>query len=145
MELRPYQLRCLTSSEKAIQQGVTRQLWVLATGLGKTVLAASFFARRGLQGTLGIMHREELLNQSAEKILAVSPEARVGLEKAEHRAPASSEVILASVQTVGRKSSTRLPAPSWLRTLWIDECHHAAASGYLEVGLDRHDRNPGTP
>lgn len=134
MQLRPYQERCLAASALAAQNGVTRQLWVLATGLGKTVLVSAYLAQqRGSHGTLGLMHREELLEQSREKILTFNPNAMVEIEKAESRAR-HDNVILASVQTVGRKGSEgRLPPKEWLRTLWIDEAHHAPADGYLRV------------
>lgn len=133
MILRPYQEKCLEASAKAAANGVTRQLWVLATGLGKTVLVSDFIRRRGPQGTFGLMHREELLEQSKEKILAISPQASIAIEKASSTAFPGAEVILGSVQTVGRLGATRLPQRDWLRQLWIDEAHHAPADGYLRV------------
>jgi len=91
------------------------------------------------------MHREELLQQSAEKILAINPDAVIEIEKASSSAamvykgstPGPTHikppVVLASVQTVGRKGTNRLPPRDWVRNFWIDEAHHAPAAGYLEV------------
>jgi len=138
MELRNYQHRCLEAADKAVQNGVTRQLWVLATGLGKTVLVAAYLATRGIKGTIGLMHREELLQQAREKLLIFNPKANIGIEKAASRINwyyenSTPDVALTSVQTVGRKETKRLPPKDWLRTLWIDEAHHAPAEGYLRV------------
>ena len=38
--LRPYQLDALARSKEAYDKGINRQLAVLATGLGKTAIAA---------------------------------------------------------------------------------------------------------
>lgn len=133
MKLRPYQEKCLEASAKAAANGITRQLWVLATGLGKTVMVSAWIARRGAQGTYGVMHREELLEQSREKIREWNPEAQIGIEKADSCAPPGSHIVLASVQSVGRKGAKRLQDKGWIRQLWIDEAHHAPADGYLRV------------
>lgn len=131
--LRPYQEKCLAASEKATVNGVTRQLWVLATGLGKSSLAAEHFRRRGPKGTFGLMHREELLQQAAERIQMFNPDASIGIEKGQSRINGNEDIVLASVQTVGRAGTNRLPPRSWVRNFWIDEAHHAPAAGYLEV------------
>lgn len=134
--LRPYQERCLAAAEIAAKNGVTRQLWVLATGLGKSTLAAEFIRRRVPRGTFGLMHRQELLDQASERLLQFNPGAKVGIEKAESSASADDDIILASVQTVGRddaRSKARIPAKDWVRTFWIDEFHHSVSNSYLNV------------
>jgi superfamily II DNA or RNA helicase len=136
MELRPYQQAALKASAEAEARGVTRQLFVMATGVGKTLVVAGLLKAKGLPNTFGFMHRDELLGQSREKILALNPEARIGIEKADLRSdPSNDQVILASVQTVGRrdrKRLSRIPA-DWPKVVWIDESHHAPARSYLET------------
>ena len=45
--LRPYQIDCLSRSKEAYDKGINRQLAVLATGLGKTAIAANLRAHHG--------------------------------------------------------------------------------------------------
>jgi len=135
-EDRPYQTKCLDAVERARKEGVTRQLIVMATGLGKTLTVGKLLARLGWPNTYGIMHREELLNQMAQTFRTLSPSLTLGIEKAESSANlAADKVILASVQTVGRKGSPRLAAvdPAWPRVILLDESHHAPAASYLTV------------
>jgi hypothetical protein len=105
----------------------------MATGTGKTSVLAEWLRRVGPMGTLGVMHREELIDQARERILLYNPGVNVGIEKASERSAQGDEVVLASVQTVGRAGSDRLLPQAWLRNLWIDEAHHAPADSYLRV------------
>jgi superfamily II DNA or RNA helicase len=136
MELRPYQKDCLAACSDAERRGVTRQLVVMATGLGKRVLVCADVARRGLPKTFGFMHRDELISQMSGTMMELNPAARIGIEKAESRAdPQNSDIVLASVQTVGRADRMRLSRfPSdWPAYVFIDEAHHAPSKSYLEV------------
>ncbi len=135
MELRPYQNKCLAAIDAAYKRGVTRQLVVMATGLGKTVQLAALHAARNHQNLYGLMHRTELLKQARTRFLEVSPELRIGIEKAGETFALDDQVILASVQTVGRSDGKRLAmvAPDWPGIVWVDEVHHAPAASYLNV------------
>lgn len=136
MELRPYQVEALKASADAEKRGVTRQLWVCATGLGKTVMVGAHIAARGTPKTFGFMHREELINQAAEKLKIFNPSASFGIEKAEFRCdPEKNNIILASVQTVGRKDGQRLSRipKEWPQYVWLDEAHHAPNDSNLTV------------
>ena len=123
MEVRPYQTKCLDAMDAAAKNGVTRQLIVMATGLGKTVVVGKFLERMGFPNTYGIMHREELISQSRDKIRSINPGLSIGLDKAEFRPDISTDrVILATVQSVGRVDGKRLQAvpkewPKWSRTV----------------------------
>jgi superfamily II DNA or RNA helicase len=136
VELRPYQRQAIDASRRAVTTGVTRQLIVMATGLGKTVTVAALLKELGLPRTFAVAHREELLHQAASTIDAWAPGQKIGYEKAGQVAdPTTDNVILASIQTVGRKDRSRLSRflPTWPGVVWVDETHHAPASSYLEV------------
>ena len=67
MNLRPYQ----SAASNAIfqeWQTVNATLAVMATGLGKTVLAADLARRMFPRRTLFLAHRRELIHQAADKI-----------------------------------------------------------------------------
>jgi superfamily II DNA or RNA helicase len=98
MEVRPYQTKCLDAMQEAAKNGVTRQLVVMATGLGKTVVVGKFLERMGFPNTYGIMHREELITQARDRFRAINPNLTIGFDKAEFRPDVSTDkVILATV------------------------------------------------
>lgn len=136
MTPRPYQRAALDGIHDAYRRGRRSVLITMATGTGKTVVFATLIHERHQQGdrrpTLVIAHREELLSQAAEKISEVCPRLRVGIEQASQKASTGSSVVIASVQTISRASSSRL---AWLKPglVIIDEAHHAAANGYQAV------------
>ncbi len=126
--------------------GRTRALAVLATGLGKTWLAA--FDVAALSDDLGrpprvlfLAHRREILRQSALtfRILARDrwPDARIGWFVG-----ASDELdgdfVFASVMKLCRREHLEKIEPRAFDYVVVDEVHHAAASSYRRI-LDRLD------
>lgn len=63
--LRPYQIKGRTAIADNLQQGVSRQLCVMATGTGKTKLGVDTIDFLNLKKTLWVSHTEELCHQSA--------------------------------------------------------------------------------
>lgn len=136
MELRPYQIQCLDAMEAALERGVTRQLVVSAVGTGKTTMIAGFLERQGFPNTYGLMHRTELIKQARDRFLDVNPALKIGFDKAEfHPDFARDQVVLATVQSVGKVEGNRLLATpkDWPKIVWTDETHRAPASSYLAV------------
>jgi len=135
MQLRPYQVKCIEAMSAAAARGVTRQLVVMATGLGKSLSVAAFHAAQKHPRLFGLMHREELLAQARGTFLGVSPTLKIGIEKADLAAAPDDQVVLASVQTVGRSDGKRLGTirPDWPGIVWVDEVHHAPSASYLNV------------
>ena len=133
VQLRDYQQECLESILAGADGGGKRLLVGLPTGTGKTVIFSQL--PRVLPGKmLVIAHREELLDQAAEKIGWANPELRVDIEQAGRRASSMSQVVVASIQTLAM-SPARLGAlnPETFRTIVVDECHHVVAHSYLRV------------
>src|SRR5690606_32047673 len=100
--LRPYQARAIEAIIEADRQGVKRPLVVHPTGTGKTVTFCHLLKNRSALGrALVLVHRDELAQQTVEKIGMVAPELAVGVVKAE-RDDVSADVVVASVQTASR-------------------------------------------
>jgi len=145
--LRPYQEEAIKAVVENLKAGIRQQLLVLATGLGKTVIAANLpTALKELQPgkLLFVAHRDELLAQAVDKIKTWNPTLKVGLEKAEHRADPDCDVIVACNASIGRAGSTRMDH-FWddIGTIVIDESHHVLGSSYLNIleasGVLKHD------
>jgi superfamily II DNA or RNA helicase len=121
----------------------------LATGLGKTVifswiayLVATMY-RLYSGRTLILVHRDELVNQTVAKLMAVSPTLRVGVIKGKRHETEEVDVIVASVQSLGRADMRRLKmmSPRFFEWIVVDECHHSTAPSYVRIleyfgGLD---------
>lgn len=140
MTLREYQTAAINRIvEAAKYERILRQVIVLATGLGKTVIFAHLPQRVKERGkkTLILAHREELLDQAKKKIKAISPDLIVGIEQGENSIDEVSEcdVVVASVPTLGRASSKRIEKlnPDDFGLIVVDECHHATSETYRNI------------
>ena len=125
MELRPYQEECI-QVVNALPDG-SRSVAVLATGLGKTVIA-SHFAFRGRM--LWLSHRDELVRQPERYFTEQG--YSFGIEKAEDYAQ-DEDVVSASVQSLYRDARLQRYAPDAFDLIIVDEAQHAAAASYLKI------------
>jgi ATP-dependent helicase IRC3 len=143
--LRPYQVDASDAlCEAFLDRGLNRLLVKKPTGTGKTVWFASLLRHPRLAAWLQtfpptqrrmivIAHREELLDQAADKIRAANPGILVSIEQADRHANAYSDVVIASIQTLSARKCTRLHrllARMTFRLVVVDEAHHAAAPSY---------------
>jgi len=138
MNLRPYQEEAITSIEKEKQTGTNKQVIVLATGLGKTVIFChliSDLVKKTGKKALIVAHREELLTQAQDKFKSIDPTLKTGIEQATNKAPDNAEAIIASVPTLGRSNTDRIHKfdPKDFCALVVDEAHHASADTYKRV------------
>ncbi len=122
-------LTALTASRAA---GYCRGLVVMATGLGKTYLAAFDSERMQAKRVLFVAHREEILLQAEASFQRVRPRARVGRYTAS-RKDADVDLLFASIQTLGRESHLSLFAAGHFDYVVVDEFHHAAALLYRRL------------
>ena len=76
LKLRPYQIECLEAIQSNHNQGKNRQIAVLPTGSGKTVIFANLI-RNLNKRPLVLVNSLELIDQTKEKIEMICPEIRV--------------------------------------------------------------------
>lgn len=139
-ELRPYQEEFLKKIERLYHSGVSRLLLVAATGLGKTIAFAflpQYFPMLAKYGMLVLVHRRELVEQAADKIKWAWPELTVQIEMADRGAVRHADVVVASVQTLGRAGSRRLRKfAGRFGIIVVDEAHHLSKGSQYERVLD---------
>jgi len=129
---RDYQLRALDKIAEG--WGTYRQLVVMATGTGKTVLFSKItegFVRRGLK-VLIVAHTEELLDQAADKLLRATG-IKSDREKADEYAGLGAQVVIASIQTLSKDDRlTQFPVGHFALVI-VDEAHRSLARSYTKV------------
>ena len=133
--LRPYQKEALDAIIANDANGITKQLVVLPTGAGKTILFSQLpVIKPNTIPMLVLAHRAELLEQARDKILASNPHLTVEIEQADRKA-GHVDVVVASVATLGRNNTPRiLEYPKdYFKAIIIDEAHHAAAQSYRRI------------
>jgi len=133
MELRDYQQECVAAVLTAWESGRRRALIAMPTGTGKTVVFSHIIKRRLKLGrALVLVHRDELVNQTLEKLHAIVPEASAGVIKAD-RDEYNADVVVASVQTISRRDRLHKIPNSYFSTIIVDEAHHARAETYMRT------------
>ncbi len=127
---RPAQELALQALEESMEEEYDRALAVLATGLGKTYLAA-FFAER-FSRVLFVAHREEILYQARDSFLHVHSNKKAGLYNATHK-DIDSDFLFASVSTLCQDHHLAKFDPEEFDLIVVDEFHHATAPSYMRV------------
>lgn len=143
--LRDYQHETLNAIRGALlDRGVWSQIVVLPTGSGKTVVFSHVpqaltawleqFAPTQRK-TLILAHREELLEQAAEKFQHYNRSLRVDIEQGNRRAAPMADVVVASVPSLAAAGGRRLERldPNDFRIVIVDEAHHSPADSYQRV------------
>ncbi len=129
---RKHQKLALDALSQARQEGKRRGLVVLATGLGKTILAAFDALQAGASRVLFIAHREEILTQARDDFIKVHPKLRAGLYTGKEKA-LEADMLFASVQTLARAANLEKLSVDRFDYIVIDEFHHAAATSYRRL------------
>lgn len=128
----PVQEEALQALAETREEGYRRGLVVLATGLGKTWLAAFDAERLGARRVLFVAHREEILTQAAETFLRIRKGVRVGFYLGKAR-DSDVDVLCASVQTLSRAAHLEKFSPQHFDYVVVDEFHHASAATYRKL------------
>ena len=131
--LRPYQHEAFDATIKGFKD-FDRQLGVAPTGSGKTIIFAALachFHKQG-QRTLILAHREELIQQAADK-LHTSTGIEADVDKAEQFADSGALVVVGSIQTLIRQKRRERWAADHFGLVVVDECHHSLADSYQTV------------
>lgn len=135
MQDREYQTEAIAKTLLGFKE-FRRQLGVCPTGGGKTIIFAKI-AQAVLSGALGesgdrtliFAHREELIEQAVAKIFATTG-IFPSVEKAENRGSFSSEVVVASIQTMQRRYERW--AADHFKLIVCDEAHHSISKSWQE-------------
>jgi superfamily II DNA or RNA helicase len=145
IKMRDYQTEALDALARGRAEGQKKQLVVLPTGSGKTIVAAEDIRRvvqQTGQGALFIAHRDELIKQPAEKIPLVWDDPDIGRVKAKDN-ELGHQVTVASVQTIHRdRRLQQIVEAQKYSILYIDEAHHAAAKSYIKIVEALVEANP---
>ena len=127
---RPAQQLALDALNETVEKGFEKALVVLATGLGKTYLAA-FFAQT-YPRVLFIAHREELLLQAQQSFAHVFPDRTSGIYNGQQK-EYDADFVFASIQTLAMRHHLQRFEPTAFDLIVVDEFHHAAAPTYEKV------------
>lgn len=135
---RKYQSKALQKLNKAVDDGASRGLITLATGLGKTMVASSFISdfieENPKANILVLAHMVDLvvqLDQASWSQLnsEVMTHIWTGVEK-----PSFYEgVVFATWQSVLRAMDNGLINPDYYDLIIVDECHHAPSEGFTKL------------
>lgn len=126
------QQQALTALHRTRLEGYQRGLVVMATGTGKTWLAAFDSINLNAKRILFVAHREEILDQAEKTFINMHPNARIG-RYAGNTKQIDVDLLFASIQTLGKQLHLKLFSPSQFDYIVIDEFHHAAASSYQKL------------
>ena len=137
MELREYQQEAITAIVDNYKAGIRQMLLVLATGLGKSCIAASLpdALRSIVPGKLlFIAHTDVLCLQAVDKMRTWNPTLHVGLEKAGSYADVNDDIIVSCNASIGRSGSTRMDK-FWdsISVIVCDEAHRILGSSWLRI------------
>ncbi|AEY00886.1 DEAD-box ATP dependent DNA helicase [Oceanimonas sp. GK1] len=125
------QASALAALQVSRTEGYRRGLVVMATGLGKTWLAAFDVRQMQAARILFVAHREEIIRQAQSTFIHMNPKAHIGLYTGKQKDQA--DWLFASVQTLGRDAHLRHFARDHFDYIVVDEFHHATASSYRRL------------
>lgn len=114
------------------EHGHRRGLVVMATGLGKTYLAAFDLLVQGGRRALFVAHRDEILQQAAAAWARVLPDRSIGLLTGDEKRP-DADLLFASVHTLTRAAHLRGFSTDHFDYIVVDEFHHASAASYRKL------------
>lgn len=129
IELRDYQQEATENLQKMREDGKTIALLYYATGVGKTITAATDAKAVGGR-TLFLVNALKLASQAKETFAKVWPEATLG-EYTGSQKDMTQTVIFATVRSISKDLEKF--SPTDFDYLIVDECHHAAANTYQKI------------
>ncbi|BCJ53496.1 helicase [Actinoplanes sp. NBRC 14428] len=132
----PYQQEILErlEAERSVH-GRRHNLVVMATGTGKTVVAALDYRRlrgQGIRSLLFVAHQERILRQSLTVFRQVLRDGTFGELFVDGQRPAQWQHVFASVQSLHARGVDEWD-PSRFDMVIVDEFHHAEAATYQNL------------
>ena len=129
IELREYQQEAIDNLKTMRENGETIALLYHATGVGKTVTAATDAKLVGGK-TLFLVNKLKLANQAEATFRDIWPEADRGMYTGLAK-NSNAQVLFSTVQTMSRNLLEF--RPDTFDYIIVDECHHAAAKTYQKI------------
>ena len=131
-EPRGAQIEALYELENSREEGFDKALAVLATGVGKTYLAA--FDSKEAKRVLFVAHREEIVKQAAKSFKNVRKCDDIGFFYNNSKDKDNS-MIFALVQTLGKDEylNENYFKRDYFDYIVIDEFHHAVSNNYKKI------------
>ena len=123
------QEQALSALHKKREEGYKRGLVVLATGMGKTWLAAFDAKQINAKRLLFVAHREEILLQAQETFSLLNLDAHTGLYNGS-RKDEKAHFLFASISTLGKQAHLERFERDHFDYIVVDEFHHASAVTY---------------
>ncbi|MEI2780926.1 MAG: DEAD/DEAH box helicase [Candidatus Competibacter sp.] len=127
MELKPRQIEAYNAVNEHLTSGINKQLVALPTGVGKTVLGCHI--ANTFKSSLFLVHRKELIDQTARTMRAICPEIEIG--------EVANGIVNIKPFTIGmiQTAVNRLPKldKNLFEMMIIDEAHHAMAKTWKQV------------
>lgn len=135
LALRDYQTETIDKLMAGWSGGKKRLAAVLPTGAGKTVVFSHLIEQAHAAGarSLVVAHRDELIEQAADKLHQVAPHLRIGIVKAKRNELTGVDVAVASVQSLSPTRRQLVRERLAPRLTVVDECHHAVANSYMNT------------
>lgn len=145
IQLREYQEKAITMTEKWMAEHEGNPCIVLATGSGKSIVLAEFIRRRMAsfpdERILLLTHQKELVEQDADKFRRIAPDVPLGVYSAGvGEKDLTCPVTMASIQSIFRASD-----PGSYGTVVVDEAHlinNEQKGMYRNFLSSLKDRNP---
>lgn len=132
MQLREYQSDIVSRARRSYVTGHRALCIVAPTGSGKTVVGAAIIHAAICKGrhVLFNAHREELINQTADKLARAGITSIRTIQAAKDLGGVQAPVTVASVQTLTRWANERMPKAD---LVIFDECHHVVAKTWKKI------------
>ena len=133
------QQTALQTLKQTRDDGYKRGLVVMATGLGKTWLAAFDSVQLASEKVLFVAHREEILTQAEYTFVRIRPEDKVARYSG-LKGQLDADMLFASIQTLGKPHHLDKFAADHFDYIVVDEFHHASAPTYRQLLKHFHPR-----
>jgi superfamily II DNA or RNA helicase len=147
LEVRPWGYQREILDELTVEREVHnrhRNLVVMATGTGKTVVAGLDYRRLrdadGIDSLLFVAHREEILGQSLAMFRHIMRDGSFGERFVAGERPTEWRHVFASIQSLARLDLERDLSGSRFDMVVVDEFHHASEATKTYATLLRHLR-----
>jgi len=131
LKLRPYQNECVDAILESYNQGISKQLVILPTGSGKTVIMTALAKQFGKR-TLVLAHTEELIGQAVNKFKMFWSGVDVGVCKAEKN-EVSCQVVVGSMQSCCKQGRLEQLRQQNFELLIVDEAHRIISDSYQAI------------